>query len=130
MKPAKSKYEKLLANIGSAIEQARANALRVINTELVRANWEIGRHIVEYEQGGEERAEYGSAPGGKAFKRFEAAVRQRIWQAERATSQSVSSFRRRKTKCWWSMRRAEFQIKYSFQNTSFICLTKINCGEK
>lgn len=61
MKPAKSKYEKLLANIGSAIEQARANALRVINTELVRANWEIGRHIVEYEQGGEERAEYGSA---------------------------------------------------------------------
>jgi len=34
--------------------------LQAVNTELVKANWEIGRHIVEYEQHGEERAEYGS----------------------------------------------------------------------
>jgi hypothetical protein len=26
----------------------------------VKANWEIGRHIVEFEQQGQERAEYGS----------------------------------------------------------------------
>jgi predicted nuclease of restriction endonuclease-like (RecB) superfamily len=61
MKPTKPKYEKLLNDIGSAIERARENAIRSINTELVKANWEIGRHIVEYEQHGEERAEYGSA---------------------------------------------------------------------
>ncbi len=61
MKPVKPKYEKLLADIGSTIERARENAIRAINTELVKANWEIGRHIVEYEQRGEERAEYGSA---------------------------------------------------------------------
>ena len=60
MKVFKPKYEKLLANIGLTIETARQNAVRIINTELVRANWEIGRHIVEFEQHGEERAEYGS----------------------------------------------------------------------
>ena len=60
MKLVKQKYENLLANIGTAIETARQNAVRAINTELVKANWEIGRHIVEYEQHGQERAEYGS----------------------------------------------------------------------
>lgn len=50
----------MLESIGIAIEQARRNAITAINTELVRANWEIGRHIVEYEQHGKERAEYGS----------------------------------------------------------------------
>jgi predicted nuclease of restriction endonuclease-like (RecB) superfamily len=60
MKSAKPEYEKLLADIGSAIEQARERVVRAINTELVKVNWEIGRHIVEYEQHGEERAEYGS----------------------------------------------------------------------
>lgn len=61
MKPSSKKYVQLLDNIGSTIEQARQNAIRAVNTELVRANWEIGRHIVEYEQQGQERAEYGSA---------------------------------------------------------------------
>lgn len=61
MKIGKNKYIQLLDNIGSTIEQARQNAIKVVNTELVKANWEIGRHIVEYEQGGQERAEYGSA---------------------------------------------------------------------
>jgi DUF1016 N-terminal domain len=60
MKLQKPKYRKLLADIGIAIETARQNAVRVINTELVKANWEIGRHIVEFEQHGNERAEYGS----------------------------------------------------------------------
>jgi len=56
----KSKYKKLLTAIGLSIETARQNAARAINTELVKRNWEIGRHIVEYEQAGKERAEYGS----------------------------------------------------------------------
>ncbi len=60
MKLVKPKYEKLLAAIGLTIETARQNAIRAINTELVKANWEIGRHIVEFEQQGKERAEYGS----------------------------------------------------------------------
>ena len=56
----KEKYFELIDTIGSTIKRARENAIRAINTELVRANWEIGKHIVEYEQGGHERAEYGS----------------------------------------------------------------------
>ncbi len=57
---AKPKYNNLLAAIGLPIETARQNAVKAINTELVKANWEIGRHIVEFEQQGNERAEYGT----------------------------------------------------------------------
>ena len=62
MKSLKTKpnYNKLLADIGLTIEIARQNAVKAINTELVKANWEIGRHIVEFEQQGNERAEYGT----------------------------------------------------------------------
>jgi predicted nuclease of restriction endonuclease-like (RecB) superfamily len=56
----KPKYTKLLSNIGVAIEAARQNVINAINIELVKVNWEIGRHIVEFEQQGQERAEYGS----------------------------------------------------------------------
>jgi predicted nuclease of restriction endonuclease-like (RecB) superfamily len=61
MKLKKNKYNTLLNNIGQAIESARLNAFKAVNTELVKANWEIGRHIIEFEQHGNERAEYGSA---------------------------------------------------------------------
>ena len=44
MKLIKPKYEKLLAGIGLTIETARQNAVRAVNTELVKANWEIGGH--------------------------------------------------------------------------------------
>ena len=60
MKLSKNKYTQLLDSIGLTIEQARQNAIKAVNTELVKANWEIGRHIVEFEQHGQQRAEYGS----------------------------------------------------------------------
>jgi predicted nuclease of restriction endonuclease-like (RecB) superfamily len=60
MKLIKNKYNNLLNNIGLTIETARLNAFKAVNTELVKANWTIGRHIVEFEQHGQERAEYGS----------------------------------------------------------------------
>lgn len=58
--PARGGYKTLLNNIGSTIETARSNAAQSVNAELVKANWEIGRYIVQYEQRGKERAEYGS----------------------------------------------------------------------
>lgn len=61
MKVSKPNYTELVDNIGSALQKARANAIRAINQELVQANWEIGKHIVEFEQHGKEKAEYGSA---------------------------------------------------------------------
>lgn len=54
-------YNQLVDNIGSTLRKARENAIKAINTELVKANWEIGRNIVEFEQHGKEKAEYGSA---------------------------------------------------------------------
>ncbi|MBA2762979.1 MAG: DUF1016 domain-containing protein [Segetibacter sp.] len=59
-KLSKNKYNQLLANIGLTIEVARNNAIQAVNVQLVKANWEIGRHIVEFEQQGDEHAEYGS----------------------------------------------------------------------
>ncbi len=56
----KPNYKKLLADIGFTIEAARQHAVKVINLSLVKANWEIGRHIVEFEQHGLQRAEYGT----------------------------------------------------------------------
>ncbi|MFT4092968.1 MAG: PDDEXK nuclease domain-containing protein [Niabella sp.] len=61
VKTVPSQYNKLLATIGATIATARNNAIKFVNAELVKANWQIGRHIVEFEQQGQERAEYGSA---------------------------------------------------------------------
>lgn len=60
MKLNKNNYNQLLDNIGSTLQKARESAIQAINLELVKANWEVGRHIVEFEQQGKARAEYGS----------------------------------------------------------------------
>lgn len=54
-------YNRLVDSIGLTLQKARENAVKAINNELVKANWEIGRHIVMFEQNGKEKAEYGSA---------------------------------------------------------------------
>lgn len=61
MKISKHKYVDLLKNIGSTIETGRNNALSALNEHILLTYWEIGRHIVEFEQHGSERAEYGTA---------------------------------------------------------------------
>ncbi len=55
----KSTYSSLKATIGQILEEGRGKAAHAVNTILVETYWQIGRHIVEYEQGGEERAAYG-----------------------------------------------------------------------
>lgn len=49
----------LLAELGELIRQARQRALRAVDTIQVQTCWELGRHIVEFEQGGAARAAYG-----------------------------------------------------------------------
>jgi predicted nuclease of restriction endonuclease-like (RecB) superfamily len=56
----KSTYRSLLKNIGSALQQGKESAVQSVNTELVKMNWAIGKYIVEFEQGGKNRAEYGA----------------------------------------------------------------------
>lgn len=47
------------SRICSILENARGNVARVINSEMVVAYWHIGREIVEEEQRGKSRADYG-----------------------------------------------------------------------
>ena len=54
-------YQKLVDSIGFTIERARQRAVQAVNNELLKANWEIGKYIVDYEQHGNEKAEYGSS---------------------------------------------------------------------
>jgi len=49
----------LLMTLGELIRQARQRALRAVDTIQVQTCWELGRHIVEFEQGGAARAAYG-----------------------------------------------------------------------
>ena len=53
--------ENIIADIKQIIEQAKEQAYSSINTLMIRSNWLIGRRIVEEEQGGAPRAEYGKA---------------------------------------------------------------------
>lgn len=50
---------KVYQNIAAILETARANAYRAVNDVMVQAYWEIGRVIVEEEQRGKKRADYG-----------------------------------------------------------------------
>lgn len=49
----------LIDSLGELIRQSRRQALRAVDTLQVQTCWQIGRHIVEFEQGGAERAAYG-----------------------------------------------------------------------
>lgn len=51
----------IIADIRQIIEQARKQAYASINTMMIQSNWLVGRRIVEEEQGGASRAEYGKA---------------------------------------------------------------------
>jgi predicted nuclease of restriction endonuclease-like (RecB) superfamily len=49
----------LLASLREVIRTARQQALRAVDVVQVRTCWSVGRHIVEFEQGGAARAAYG-----------------------------------------------------------------------
>lgn len=55
----RGRYGRLVTDISSLLEQARRTAARSINAVLTSTYWQIGRRIVEHEQGGKRRAEYG-----------------------------------------------------------------------
>jgi hypothetical protein len=49
----------LLDALRGLIKDGRHRALRAVDMVQVQTCWEIGRHIVEFEQGGDARAAYG-----------------------------------------------------------------------
>ena len=55
------KANSLYAEIRVVLEKARSSAYRAVNLAMVQAYWQIGYLIVEHEQEGKDRAEYGKA---------------------------------------------------------------------
>jgi predicted nuclease of restriction endonuclease-like (RecB) superfamily len=55
-----TKYTALINEIGNLLQKGREQVAQSVNTILVQTYWLVGRHIVEFEQGGKEKAEYGS----------------------------------------------------------------------
>lgn len=51
--------DNLYVAIANVIQEARGQVKRAVNQQMVHAYWQIGRLIVEQEQQGQERAEYG-----------------------------------------------------------------------
>lgn len=58
--PAAVSYQELAGGIAELLERARRTSARAVNALMTATYWEIGRRIVEYEQGGKDRAEYGA----------------------------------------------------------------------
>jgi hypothetical protein len=52
-------YDGVLQGIVELLNAARSTAARAVNSVMTTTYWEIGRRIVEFEQGGRERADYG-----------------------------------------------------------------------
>ena len=52
-------YDSILSDVVELLEQSRRLTARSVNAIMTATYWEIGRRIVEVEQKGEERAEYG-----------------------------------------------------------------------
>ena len=54
-----SEYVRLVSLISDTWENAKGRAALAVNTELLEANWQTGRYIVEFEQQGNAKARYG-----------------------------------------------------------------------
>ena len=54
-------YQAVFGDVSRILDAARESAARSVNAAMTAGYWLIGRRIVEFEQSGEERAEYGAA---------------------------------------------------------------------
>ena len=52
-------HNNFFEKVGRILEQARSNAKTAVNLSMVYAYYEIGKNIIEEEQNGNERADYG-----------------------------------------------------------------------
>ncbi|MBL8823345.1 MAG: DUF1016 family protein [Planctomycetia bacterium] len=53
-------YDQLLQVISTTLGTGQSQAIRAANVHLLETYWRIGQHIVEFEQGGQSKAEYGT----------------------------------------------------------------------
>lgn len=53
-------YKELITEIGDLLAKGKEQAGRAVNSIIIDIYWQIGKHIVEFEQGGNAKAQYGS----------------------------------------------------------------------
>lgn len=56
-----SNEQQFFADIARILQTGRSQAYQAVNTAMVQTYWQLGQRIVEQEQQGEARAEYGKA---------------------------------------------------------------------
>ena len=56
-----SSYSEFVAQLVGLLNQARRHSARSVNAIMTATYWEVGRRIVEQEQRGKKRAQYGKA---------------------------------------------------------------------
>ena len=66
----KNNFEELVTSIYQIHCVLQENAIRNINLNLTIRNWLVGHYIVEYEQGGQDRAKYGENLIGELAKKL------------------------------------------------------------
>ena len=54
-----AQYQAIFSDVSRIVDAARQSAARSVNAVMTAAYWLIGRHIVEFEQSDEQRADYG-----------------------------------------------------------------------
>ncbi|MBS1775521.1 MAG: hypothetical protein JSS64_04485 [Bacteroidetes bacterium] len=95
-------YSNLINQIAEIYKQGQHNATVAVNTALVETYWQIGKYIVEFEQKGQQKAEYGKAlinnlskdlslAFGKGFSRSNL-IYIRLFYSEFQISQTLSNF--------------------------------------
>ena len=53
-------YNKLVSQISETYVEGRQKAVAVVSRQITETYWKVGEQIVEFEQEGKQRAEYGS----------------------------------------------------------------------
>jgi len=54
-------YQDLIKQIGDTYQKAKKEMASAVNVQMLLAYWDIGKYIIEFEQGGKLKAEYGKA---------------------------------------------------------------------
>jgi predicted nuclease of restriction endonuclease-like (RecB) superfamily len=60
LKPRNLSYQELIRQIAECFEHGKVQAVTQVNSVLLETYWQVGRFMIEFEQSGQNRAEYGS----------------------------------------------------------------------
>lgn len=60
--PSNGGYQQLLEDIAAVYDQGRSRAMQSVNTQLLETYWRVGQYIVEFEQRGAAKPQYGKQP--------------------------------------------------------------------